>query len=361
MEDWSDIPLSNFRIKIFLDTNLLAYLVDETYPKLTEAIKFFRDLPFVDLASSEFVIYEFFGIRKREHYLREVIQERGAKDISSLLKYRDSYRVPGLSYNSIMAKVKATIEGEIGKIVNDFGIIYSEHTFHENLLKPTIDICLASEISKEDSLVLVSAVYPNENYANGKADHTMLLSNDESFCNSFNNTEVNANFDNHSLEKPLVQYIRSIQNSSNGSLNLVEDNVQNVKKELTQKILDIIQEKNKRYYLGETFTPTKSSQLPNNVICFKLRPDKQITNDKLYVTIVSKSLNFIYSTKHSVDFWHNGASISSEFQSSEGDSNISFKVKIEETDESQRDTTILAQLKLPNNLIFIHPDSETKY
>lgn len=359
MENWSDDPIPNFRIKVFLDTNLLVFLVDETYPTLTEAIRFFGDTPFVDLVSSEFVIYEFFGVRKREHFLREVIERQGNKNISSLLKFRENFSIGDINYDTIKEDVRNKINEEIDLITSDFGIIYSEHTFHEKLLKPTMDICLSSGISKEDSLVLVSAIFPNENYFDSKADHTMVLSKDETFCKAFNqNSEIDTEFENHSLEKPIVQHISSIQDSSGNTLNLTRNEKQNaVNQGLTNKILNIINERNKPFHLGSTFTP-KSPTVPNDVICFKLKQGVPIKNNQYYVTIISNSLNFIYTTKHPVDFWHNGSSIDSDFQNKEEDSNISFKVTVSDNEQEEPIyEAIISQLKSPGNLVFIHPDS----
>lgn len=69
MKSWST-QIDTFKIKVFLDTNILCYLVDNTYPALTSFIDTLNKLPVVDIISSDFVLTEFIGVRKQEHYLR---------------------------------------------------------------------------------------------------------------------------------------------------------------------------------------------------------------------------------------------------------------------------------------------------
>ena len=194
MENWSDEPVDQFRIKFFLDTNILAYLIDGTYTGLTNTIEFLKKCEFANLVSSNYVIFELVGIRKREHYLREVLTKStvagGTVNISSLLKYKDDFDAPGVKFIDVKSSIKSNVEAELQKIVNDFGIIYEDNLLHNKLLQPTFDINLLTKVSKEDSLVLASSIWPDELT---KESFVCLVSNDKDFvagCEEFDLDEV---------------------------------------------------------------------------------------------------------------------------------------------------------------------------
>ena len=164
MEPWSDLPVrERFRIKFYLDTNILSYLVDNTYSGLTLTMNYLKNSEFADLVSSKYVIFEFVGIRKREHYLQKVLQKStsaaGKVNISSLLKYKDNFNAPEVKFEDVQADIKLAVETEVQDITTNFGIDYSANILHDTLLNPTFEINLSSRVSKEDSLVLTSAVW----------------------------------------------------------------------------------------------------------------------------------------------------------------------------------------------------------
>ena len=59
MKSWSQDCLGRMKAVLFLDTNILSYLVDNTYPQLTNIITNFKDTSVVNLISSEFCQLEF--------------------------------------------------------------------------------------------------------------------------------------------------------------------------------------------------------------------------------------------------------------------------------------------------------------
>ena len=191
MEKWSDLPGENFKLKFFLDTNILSFINDETYSGLNLAMNIFKNCGFINLVSSRYVIYEFVGIRKREHYLRKVVTsytaDSGVVNISSLLKYRDNFSAPEVDFSTVQASIQESVEKELEEITTNFGISYSSNLLHDDLLKPTFDICLGSKISKEDSLVLTSSLLP-ESSRHEKFIH--LLSKDEQFTKAFSEFNI---------------------------------------------------------------------------------------------------------------------------------------------------------------------------
>ncbi len=361
MEPWSDAPLSTFRIKVFMDTNILTYLMDNSYPNLTKAIEFLRGIKFVDLISSEFVVYEFVGVRKREYFLRKIIEassSSGKLNVSSLLRYREKFVSQEVDFESVMPDIKNEVLGELEKITNDLGVTYNGNTFHRGLLKPTFDICLSSKISKEDSLVLISAIFPAENKIENSSEQILILSNDKDFCDDFNSTVLDREFAAHELNKPTVEHIKTLKCKSGKQANLQDLTINSsLEQIIIEKLTDLIVEKNSDRLLGHTFLPANPS-ISNSIICFKLIANK-VLNPNSYLTIISKDLNFIYTTRFAVtDFRHNGPQLQLPFSSPE-DQNISFRIFEFNDDqiEVDLDENILKCLRETENFVFIHPDS----
>lgn len=353
MEAWSDKPvLENFKVKFFLDTNILVFLIDKTYSGLTKAIEIFNKSEFVDLVSSKFVIFEFVGVRKKEHYLKKSISEYSV-NISTLLKYGGKgFDVPGVEFNDIQADIKSRVEKELEELTNDFGISYSENLLHKGLLKPTFDICLASKISKEDSLVLVSSLLPEPS----KPESTIhLLSKDEQFTKAFNEANLAHILSAHSLVVPKVESISKLDSKS-VIVNLTNSS-DDVKLDtfLPEKFFEMIKYKNTQIYIGDTFPPT-DNDFPDDVLCFKLPLNKLLPNN-IFATIIAKDLSFIYSTKHNIsEFWQNGKPISGQFSTTdETKSNISFK--IHDGNDKALPLEQMNKLREQGNAVYIHPDS----
>ncbi|MCB0749465.1 MAG: hypothetical protein KDC90_18550, partial [Ignavibacteriae bacterium] len=128
MENWSDTPvIEDFKIKYFLDTNILIFLIDDTYSGISKAFDILNKLQFVDLVSSKFVIFEFVGVRKKEHFLRICVNDYNV-NISTLLKFGSKgFNIPEVNFDDVQPTIKTLVEDELEKITNDFGIVYSDN------------------------------------------------------------------------------------------------------------------------------------------------------------------------------------------------------------------------------------------
>lgn len=357
MEAWSDSPIENFKLKFFLDTNILVFLIDGTYVGLSNTILKFNELGFVDLVSSNFVIFEFLGVRKKEHYLRMALADlttpEGTINVSTLLKYRDGFDVPSVNFAGIREAIQKKVGEELEKITNDFNIIYSSNLLHDDLLSPTFDICLSSKISKEDSLVLTSSLLPEPSKPEKQIN---LLSKDEQFIKAFQEFDINSILDEHSLCKPDVLSISKISLISGDFVNLTAaQDIARLEEFLPKKLLEMIVTKNDDLYLGETFTP-ENHGWPADVICFKIKVNKELPANS-FITIIGNDLSFIYTSKHIMnDFRQNGTVIQLPFVTNDdGSTNISFKMLDDEGKNLAQD--IIDFLKRSGNKIFIHPDS----
>ncbi|UPT67958.1 MAG: hypothetical protein M0D57_04660 [Sphingobacteriales bacterium JAD_PAG50586_3] len=146
---WSDSPIHEaFSIKFFTDTNLLVYLVDHTYPNLNNFIAILNSVGFTRVISSQYVMFEFVGVRKREHYLRVVADNSqktpdGKINFGSLIKYQNKYDAPNVVFEDSILLVKKEVDNELESIIRDYNIDYTYSSLHQDQLSPTFDICLS--------------------------------------------------------------------------------------------------------------------------------------------------------------------------------------------------------------------------
>lgn len=361
MESWSTLPVrEEFRIKFYLDTNILAYLVDNTYSGLTNVMGYLKNSQFVDIVSSKYVIFEFVDIRKREHYLREVVKKATAEgreiNYSSLLKYKyEKYAVPEIKFEDVQVNIKTAVENDLQKITRDFGIVYSANLLHDGLLPPTFEINLSSKISREDSLVLTSAVWAD---AEKKEKHVLIASNDGQFCKDYESASLGSVFSNHGLIPPNIERVDDIKLLNGTKVNLTDRN-DDIKLQafLPDKVKELIIEKNKSIFLGKTIRPGNSNPF-SNCVCFSLVPNMRL-NRGIYITIIGNSLDFVYSTSLPIeDFWDQVSITTYPFHNTIP-VDISFKL----LDDGAGNATatppgILNRLRETGNLVFINPDGD---
>jgi hypothetical protein len=309
--------------------------------------------------SSEYVLLEFIGARKREHYLRESLSQTRVLEkhinLSSLLKYHNQYSLPEIKFHTLLPNIKNNVDDEKERISSDYGINFSSG-FHRELFNPTSDICLSSKISKEDSLVLVSAILPTEGTIN---ENVILFTSDAEFHTWFYEKEVetgiNDVFDKFKISRPDLQYIRNINGDNNQKFNLSETvKLNDVVNNFNSYIKKNLQKKLDSLFVGVTFTP-QVHNFPNDCIALKVTSNNTILKNN-HITIIGKDLDFVYNTENKISFWNNGQEISDDgFTATEGNSFLSFKLPINDTIPEKTD--ILAKLKEEGNLIFIHPDN----
>lgn len=367
MKAWSDSPIHpNFTVKFFVDTNILVYLVDDTYASLTDFIHLSKDSKFIELVSSKYVIFEFVGVRKREHYLRKVANaskksDKGEINFSSLLNLRNinSFDTPGVDFVTVIPDIKRDVEEELQKIATDYKIYFDYSTIHGDQLTPTFEVCLSTKISNQDSLVLISAVLPQpKTYMDG----LQLLTNDGEFVKFFDEANIDHVFSTFNIEKPVVSAIDKINSQGNTKINLKETiNKEDLEGHLKDKIVRLIKEKNKSFFIGTTFTPTGAG-FPNDAICFKFNLNQEVPRD-IYITVLGKNLDFIYTSKKKTSaLLHSGEELEAGHIFTNGAKNkVSYKLV--DVDAQGNEVAISADIvnaiRTEGNLVFVHPDSTT--
>lgn len=350
----------NLRIKVVLDTQILAYLVDNTYPSLTLFIKTLSQSPFVDIECSRFAIYEFIGVRKLEHYLRCLISEtekKGGKvNFSSALKYKGDFNSE-VKYIDAYEIIKKEVERELNEIYNDFGIIYEKINIHNNLWKPHQDLVLSTRISKEDSLLLLSSIYPNEF---DKEQYLVLFTNDKQFYDAFNDSKTKNLqqdlFNYHALIQPAIFNLRHCELEDNTTINLTETyENEKITEFVDNFIFEHIKKKNNDILLGRIMNCACSENLKKQFLCFKLEDDKELV-ENMYISILYKNFKLYNHPKPLSEFWSHGK-VELPYKSNEEEKSKEISIKLTDVDGNNLEENLMKEITSTGNLVFIHPDS----
>lgn len=158
------ISLSDFKLRLFVDTNVIIdYTESFNRNKARTFINFFRYNSFkdVELVTSDYVLWEFYGHYREELYIRKLVQERHYGYIAAnKLCRRGDFRRINLREMRLFGNI---IRGHVRQIENIISIqkligrelpAFSENV--ENLLQ-------CSKFSYKDAIVFVSALYSQAN------------------------------------------------------------------------------------------------------------------------------------------------------------------------------------------------------
>ncbi|GAK37276.1 hypothetical protein [Bacteroides graminisolvens] len=343
-----------FRINIFLDTNILIDVLDGTFTNLNHSINFLISSDFVTLKSSHYVMFEMVENRKWNHFAKEVVRHTGT--IESVRK-KYNWKINGIKYSDHKENIQQKVLIEKEKIVRDFTIIWEENVLHNELLAPTLDLCLESTISREDSLVLLSSVFPKERQ---KEEQVLLMSRDKEFNKSCNEIDIKSIFSKHDIYVPeMIKTGCLFCNKYPKQINLNASN-QHTKSEIEQfwkqKIIETIVNKNKESFLGYTY----SFKLVAGKDCvfFKLAK-KTFLHNNIGLIIIGKDLDFIYSTYVISDFWNNEKIDNYPLVDDNNELPISFK-PYDKDDKGNmiefQNLNLLSKMREKGNLVFVNDD-----
>lgn len=344
-----------FRVNIFLDTNILIDIIDKSYENLNHVLNFCKTSNFVTLKSSHYVMFEMVENRKWAHFSSIVTNLDREIDLS---KKKYNWDINGINYLDHKSGIKKKVLEEKKQIFDDFTIVWEENVLHNQLLEPTLDLCLESTISREDSLVLLSAVYPKENQ---KEDQVLLVSRDIDFKRSYDRSDIDDIFSRHELNKPEMIQTESLTCVTHPRIINLNARDHHSKEEVENywkiKLCEIIIEKNTDTFLGYTYSNT--SVKGENCIFFKLDKNKKLYSG-IGLVLIGKDLDFVYSTNIISEFWNNSVIDSYPFLDESNQSNISFKPydKNENGDIIEfQDKELLSKIRKKGNLVFINKDT----
>lgn len=354
MEQWS-AQLEKFTINFFLDTNILVYLMDGTRPTLTSFIKTLSESPVVSLYASDYVFSEFIGVRKQENYFQEVINKSRAEgkkvNVSEFIKHNKTYEIKDYDYISLKDVVKQKVDEETERVTREFGITFLRNT-NQHLIGPMKEVCLSTKISKEDSLVLVSSLFKeDERIITGPV---IILTNDGDFCRFANSSRdfIGSVLAEEGLQNPGIEHMdtvgKAFQKQPFTNLSIQNENINKCVSDYLSQCLKSFFAND---YIGDTLE-VHFENAPAHTLGIDVKAPE--LKNGLYIAIISKDMDFIYCPNVQADFHHGQDSIGNNFVPKKKDSYVSFacdKGEVVVADE------VFDRLNQAGNLVFIHPDN----
>lgn len=192
-----------YRVNVYLDTNILFDYVEKQFPLLTRSVDFLASCPFVTLRSSHFVLFEFTENRKSKLFWEKADPTKAEDYKIAKVIIKKNWKYNSRDYSEFKDEIASLVEAELDIIKNQLHIDFDEHVLHEGLIYPTNSLCLQTKISKEDSLVMVSCMNPDEGEY---LDHCLLLTRDGQYYKAYldNSLELDQVFLENGLKKPVL-------------------------------------------------------------------------------------------------------------------------------------------------------------
>ena len=350
MADLKVLVEEAYRINVYLDTNILIDYVENKFPLLNQSIDYLSKNPFVNLRSSHFVLFEFTEIRKAMLFWKNVDPlESSPFDNRVKSEIKKEWKYKNVDYSVYKDEITQTVLAELEKFKTDLGLNFDEHVLHEELVYPTSSLCLATKISREDCLVMVSCMYPNENL---KLDHCLLLTRDAQYFKAVqeNVNEVQQVFEDNELNTPVLIRTQNLQDDSSGvKYNLYDNNnpQANIEQFWVHLILNTIKQKLPTLYLGKTYNyGTKG--VAANCIYFELDGANTMLQDSTGLLFIRNDLSSCNIIAGPFEYWNNGNKINLPHSNPEFPRYSFLKEKIA--------PQLLSKLREEGNLVFYNYD-----
>lgn len=297
-------------VPIYLDTNILVDYIDGTYPLLNKSISILQACPFVQLRSSHYVRFEFVEIRKILLFSQKVNGRNPSQREKERIK--QTWELAGHKYVDYAHEIELQVIRELKIISEDLKITFDDHVLHEQLILPTSELILRTSLSREDSLVLTSSVYPNVDVF---LDFVVLLTMDKQFCNASSSLPHNiiGLFASHRTNMPHIMNARCVQCANKGAmLNMTLDfKDEDVVQEVWNNIIsNLIVEKNKAQFAGITYKYGGKGNA-SKCVYFKLKADTGVLESSTSLCIIPSTLDtqIILKVDAHNFYWNNGTII----------------------------------------------------
>lgn len=345
MSSTSSIVESAYRINVYLDTNVLVDYVEKAFPLLTRSIDYLAECPFVNLRSSHYVLFEFTEVRKARLFWEKADPTKAQRfdEVRSSIKQDWVYN--GEKYMDFGDEISKQVNQEHELIKNDLHIDFDEHVLHDGLVYPTNNLCLATKISKEDCLVMVSCMHPQKEE---KLNHCLLLTRDERYFKAYteNQTQVDFVFKKDELIRPTLirtEDLRIDEHSTQFNLYLGNSSA-DIEHFWQCLILKTLRNELSSQYVGSTYVYGVSEEA-KNCIYFEMDGANKTLRESLGLYFISNDLKNKYIISGPFEYW-NGKKISLP-HSNPGWPFYSFL-------KNGLDPTILAKLREKGNLVFYY-------
>lgn len=317
-----------YKIHIYLDTNILVDYVERRNKLLNESLDILSNIPFVILRSSHYVEFEFVEVRKRNEFYRCV---KGLlPDAGTNLGFAKEWVLDEVSYEAHKDAIAKKVKEDLAEIKNRLSIDFDDHVLHEKLIEPTMDICLSTKISREDSMVMVSCMYPKPSPSD-LLKFGVILSNDKQYKEAFDGEKntIEKILNSNGISIPSFLSIKQLQKEGGGVINLNVNTKVDIKNLWTYIIKQLIKEKHHDDYVGETIVPMKD--LTNCIAICKRDSDFTI-RDSIGLIIVPIDLSRTISIEKNKNYWNNGKEIKELPFTNPDDLEYNLKVSCSETE-----------------------------
>ena len=339
-----------FKVDIFLDTNILVDYVLGTKPVLTHCIDYLKDKKSVRLRSSHYVEFELAEILKICFFGYSVLGHYPDKHEKSQIKSSNS--INGVNYAEKMNEISERVNQEMLNLKTTFESLFDDHVLHESLIEPACDLFLQSNVSREDSLMTISCVYPKSDVI---LDFVALLSNDSQFCSAITNNEeiIDNVMSPKGLKKPEILDTKQLSCDSITSHFNISDmsyDYQTIEHFWNMKILELVKKKNKGSFVGITYKYGKPDTISGECVYFNLQ-NVSILNDTNSLLFLTNDAEVTISIKlqtktGNLEFWNGGQPVTLPNENV-NDLRYSFKPI-----EGMLEPDELEKLREPGNLVF---------
>lgn len=331
-----------FKINIYLDTNILVDYVESASISLVESLDFLAQSPFTVLRSSHYVEYEMAEVRKKRLFFYKV-KNRYPQKGEKIPKIKQTWKLDGKKYEDFRDEITQTVISEFDMLKEKLGVRFDDHVLHEKLIYPTRDMCLATKVSREDSMVMVSCMYPKQNEL---LEFGVLLSSDRQYVNASkeNKKKIEDVFLKYGIRYPVLLNAKELNNGKE-TYNLLEDNdidKENLHSFWTILLLNLIRLKNQQTYLGHTIKIGNSIRSAELVFVDVEEPEKELV-DSSGLFFVLNDLSGTIEISKDFDYWDNESSVSLP-HINPADTKYAFKPQI--------DAKLLLKIQERRNLVF---------
>ena len=346
-----------YRVNIYLDTNILVDYIEGTYPLLNESINYLSSCPFVNLRSSHYVLFEYTEVRKYNLFMSKSGEQQpnslknkifsffcnNKKELDKdalKAKIKKTWKRNGIKYETIKDEIINKIQDELEILRNNLNLDFNEHVLHELLVFPTNSLCLSTKISKEDCLVMVSCMHPQGEL---KLEQCILLSRDRQYYKAYNNNTVDVDsvFKQNNLLLP--NFIRTDNLVANYKcFDLYNDKHFDVKEVWNEIIRKELKSKHKNRYVGETYSFGKNG-ISTQCIYFNMKDSDNSLEESDGLLFISRDLCNKFSIKGPFEFWNNKR-VSLPYKNPTNTKYSFLPTSI--------DSNILAELRKKGNLVF---------
>ena len=293
-----------YKIHVYLDTNILVDYVEQNNSLLNKSLEYLSNCPFVILRSSHYVEFEFVEVRKRNEFYKCVRGTLPAPDEN--MSFVKEWILDGKTYEEYKAIVTNKVEKDLKKVKEQLDIDFDDHVLHKELIEPTKDICLSSNISREDTLVMVSCVFPKPD---DKLPFGVILSNDKQYKDAFENSKdtIENILKKKDISIPSFLSIRQLQYKKGSVINL---NVQNINIDITLLwnwiVRQMIMKKHCDAFVGETLVPMKKL---TNCIAISKRDATPTIYDSDGLVFIPNDLSQTIIIEKNKNYWNGGVEI----------------------------------------------------